>query len=78
MRGGRQVSVTLTIWWVWCASPRTLRADALATAVFVLGPDRGMELLEADGRAEGLVVDAAGVVRETPGFGRVAPALEAQ
>ena len=68
-RGCRSV----TIW-----APRAIDADALATAVFVLGPERGMELLEADGRAEGLVVDAAGVVRETPGFGRVAPALEAR
>lgn len=32
------------------------RADALATAVFVLGPQDGMELIEADPRLEGLII----------------------
>jgi FAD:protein FMN transferase len=47
-------------------------ADALATAVFVLGPDAGLALLESFPGTEGLVVDAEGVPRWTPGLeGRV-------
>ncbi len=59
---------------VWAA--RAIDADALATAVFVLGPDAGLSLLERTAGAEGLVVDAAGRVRETVGFGRVAPTAD--
>ncbi len=59
---------SVTVW-----ASRAIDADALATAVFVLGPDAGLALLEATAGAEGLVVDAVGRVRETAGFGRVAP-----
>lgn len=58
----------VTVW-----APRALTADALATAVFVLGPEEGLALLESEPGAEGLVVDAQGAVRETSGFRRVAP-----
>ena len=59
---------------VWAA--RGIDADALATAVFVLGPDQGLSLLDRTADAEGLVVDAAGRVRETGGFRRVAPGVD--
>ena len=36
------------------------RADALATAVFVLGPQAGMEIIEGLADVEGLIIDAAG------------------
>jgi len=32
------------------------RADALATGVFILGPEKGMELIEADDTLEGVIV----------------------
>jgi thiamine biosynthesis lipoprotein len=52
-----------------------LLADALATAAFVLGPDKGIRFLESQG-AQGIIVYAAGGDREqgeitykaTPGF----------
>jgi thiamine biosynthesis lipoprotein len=37
-----------------------VRADALATAASVLGAERGLEFLEAEPEAEGLLIDAAG------------------
>jgi len=40
-------------------------ADALATAAFVLGPERGLELLQRQGAA-GVVVDAGGKVHVSP------------
>ena len=33
-----------------------IEADALATAVFVLGPDDGMELIQARPRVDALIV----------------------
>lgn len=56
---------------VWAA--QAMAADALATAVFVLGPEAGLALLESELGAEGLVVGADGQVHETPGFRGVAP-----
>lgn len=43
-------------------------ADALSTAVFVLGPDRGMALIEGLEDVEGVVVDAEGKVAVSKGF----------
>jgi thiamine biosynthesis lipoprotein len=43
------VSVTVT-------APSCILADAYATAVFVLGPERGIALLEADDELEGLLI----------------------
>lgn len=45
------------------------RADVLATAVFVLGPDEGLELVEALEDSEALVVDSSGEIMMTSGFG---------
>jgi thiamine biosynthesis lipoprotein len=42
--------------------------DALSTAVFVLGPGAGMELIEVMPGIEGLVVDAKGGVLRSSGF----------
>lgn len=43
-------------------------ADALATAVFVLGPEQGIALLQNTPQAEGLIVAADGSVAMTPGL----------
>jgi thiamine biosynthesis lipoprotein len=62
---------SVTVW-----AHAAVDADALATAVFVLGPERGLALLEAEAGAEGLVVDADGRVRETTGFRATVPGGE--
>ncbi len=43
-------------------------ADALATAVFVLGPERGLALLEQFPGAEGVVIDAQGTAHVSAGL----------
>lgn len=43
-------------------------ADALSTAVFVMGPQRGMELIEKLPDVEGVVVDSEGRVTRSSGF----------
>ena len=50
-------------------------ADALATAVFVLGPEAGLQLLTEYPQAEGLIVAADGTLHSSPGWARyrVAP-----
>lgn len=50
-------------------APRAMVADALATAAFVLGPKRGIALLEQQG-VEGIVIGADHTRRETSGLGR--------
>jgi FAD:protein FMN transferase len=47
-----------------------IEADALSTAVYVLGPDRGLRLLESRGAAGFVLLREAGtrVIRTTPGF----------
>ena len=49
--------------------------DALATAVFVLGPEAGLQLLTEYPRTEGLIVAADGTLHTSPGWARfrVAP-----
>jgi len=42
-------------------------ADALATAAFVLGPDQGLQLLEAEPGVEGLIVSISGALVKTSG-----------
>jgi thiamine biosynthesis lipoprotein len=59
---------SVTVW-----APRAMDADALATAVFVLGPEEGLALVEREPDAEALVVTAAGRVRMSTGFHRQAP-----
>lgn len=43
-------------------------ADGLSTAVFVMGPDKGMELIEKLKGVEGVIVDAEGKVKVSSGF----------
>lgn len=50
-------------------SPSAMLADALATAVFVLGPEEGLHLLDAHG-AQGVLFDSALERFATEGFGR--------
>ncbi len=45
-----------------------MRADALATAVFVLGPDAGLALLEELPDVDGLVVDSDGKITASSGL----------
>ncbi len=46
----------------------TAAADALATGVFVLGPEKGMKLIEGLPDTEALIVDAAGNVSVSSGL----------
>jgi len=43
-------------------------ADALATGLFVMGPERGLELAERLPEVEALIIDAAGKMHTTSGF----------
>ncbi len=52
---------------VTVVAPTAMVADALATAVFVLGPNRGLRLLRQQ-RADGLLLHASGEMSMTPGF----------
>ncbi|MDP2689621.1 MAG: FAD:protein FMN transferase [Deltaproteobacteria bacterium] len=48
------------------------QADALSTAVFVMGPEKGMELIESLDKVEGVLVDGRGKVFTSSGFkGRI-------
>lgn len=53
---------------VTVVAPTAMAADALSTAVFVLGPDAGVEFLESQHGAEGLLVSKPGQVFSTPGW----------
>ena len=46
----------------------TYLADALATAVFVMGPEKGLAFLESQSHIEGVIVDAAGKVFVSKGL----------
>lgn len=46
----------------------TLLADALSTGVFILGPKKGLELIEKLENVEGIIVDTTGHVYESSGF----------
>ncbi len=54
---------------VTVVAPSALAADGLSTAVFVLGPRRGLRLLRPQG-AEGLIITNDGALHATPGGGR--------
>lgn len=43
-------------------------ADALSTAVFVMGPGRGMELIESLDEIEGIIVDSTGEITMSTGL----------
>jgi FAD:protein FMN transferase len=66
-RSGRaaQTLASVTI-----VAPTALAADGLATAVFILGPERGARLLEAEG-VDGVLIEPTGELRTTR---RLAPA----
>jgi thiamine biosynthesis lipoprotein len=50
------------------AARTSMQADALSTAVFVLGPERGLELIDDTPGADALLVLKSGRVLATPGF----------
>ena len=53
-------------------APTAMEADALSTAIFVLGVERGTRLIARTGRADALFVLKDGSVRATAGFPRSA------
>lgn len=53
-------------------APTGLDADALSTAIFVLGPDQGLELAESRSGVEALMVLKNGDLVSTPNFPRCA------
>jgi FAD:protein FMN transferase len=55
---------------VTVAAANAMDADALSTAVFVLGPEAGLELLDRIDDAEGMVVGPGGEIWQTKGFRR--------
>lgn len=58
----RSISVTIV-------TPDGMHADALSTAVFVLGADAGLEMLShLDGNVKAAIIDANCVLHTTPGF----------
>jgi len=56
---------------VW--ADNAAKADALATAVFVMGKNDALKFLEDEPNAEGLLVTSEGELLETSGFKAVAP-----
>jgi thiamine biosynthesis lipoprotein len=58
-RGCKSVSV---------ASSRAFDADILSTAIFVLGPEEGMKLLESLPDVEGMIMDASGKIHLSSGW----------
>lgn len=49
-------------------APDTMTSDALSTAVFVLGPENGMKLIELLPGIEGIIVDSEGKVFSSQGI----------
>ncbi len=49
-------------------APEAEKADVLATAVFVLGPEEGLKLVQQEGDAETLIVDSSGEIFMSEGF----------
>lgn len=47
-----------------------LTADALSTGIFVLGPKKGIELIEKLNDVEGIIIDTTGAVHQSSGFGK--------
>lgn len=43
-------------------------ADALSTGIFILGPAKGLELIEKLENVEGIIVDTTGIIHESSGF----------
>jgi thiamine biosynthesis lipoprotein len=53
---------------VTVVAEKALAADALATGIFVLGPEKGLELIERLPDAEALIVDADGMLSISSGL----------
>ncbi|MBI5587795.1 MAG: FAD:protein FMN transferase [Deltaproteobacteria bacterium] len=49
-------------------APDTMTSDALSTAVFVMGPDKGLELIKKLNGVEAIIVDSSGKMRISPGI----------
>lgn len=49
-------------------STETSLADALSTGIFILGPVKGIELIEQLENVEGLIVDTTGTIYKSSGF----------
>lgn len=66
-RGSRSVTIL---------GPDTETTDALSTAVFVMGPEKDMELIKSLKGIEALIVDSNGLIHSSPGISlgaKVAP-----
>ena len=49
-------------------APKATRADILATSIFILGPEKGMKLIESLEDAEGIIIDAQGKILLSSGL----------
>lgn len=49
-------------------APDTMTSDALSTAVFVLGPEKGMQLIQLLPGIEGIIVDSSGAIHYSAGI----------
>jgi thiamine biosynthesis lipoprotein len=58
-RGCKSVSI---------AYSKAFDADILSTAIFVMGPDEGMRLIENLPGVEGMIVDASGSIQVSSGL----------
>lgn len=63
---------------VTIVAPDGLLADALSKAVFVLGPERGMELIEGIEGVDGVLIDADGRLHGSSGFEALQPPAQLQ
>lgn len=54
---------------VTIVADKAIDADALATTVFVLGPERGLQLIESTDRVEGLLITQDRRIIRSSGFG---------
>jgi thiamine biosynthesis lipoprotein len=48
--------------------PNAIQTDILATGVFILGPEKGMELIESLKDIEGIIIDAQGMILLSSGL----------
>jgi len=49
------------VWSVTIVAPTAMKADALSTGVFVLGKEKGMQLIEKLNDVEGVIIDKDGI-----------------
>lgn len=60
-------------WSVTILGPETMFTDALSTSVFVLGPERGLALVDRLPGIDAIIVDAAGKLRYSADLAPLAP-----